>query len=229
MNRRAVRGGVAAVAWLPAAWLAAAGQASPEGASVGGIVYLHNAPAEGAVVYLLVDGASPTHSLTPALMDQRRLRFTPSVLPVAPGRPVAFRNSDPLLHNVFSPDNLGDGFDLGTYPEGEARSHTFRRPGAHLILCHVHPEMEGYVVVVPTPYHSVTEADGRFVLEDVPAGTHALHVWERRAEPHQRTITVAPRQLLRLEIHLGRRGKAPRRGERETRSSVASPDREQRG
>lgn len=209
MRRRAIGARLAA-----AACLVASGQVPAQEGTVTGVVYVHNAPAEGAVVYLLADEAPPPVPASPVVMDQRRLRFVPAALPVLPGRTVAFRNSDPLLHNIFSPDTLGDAFDLGTYPEGESRSHTFRRPGAHLILCHIHPEMEGYVFVLSTSHHSVTDADGRFTLEDVPPGTHLLHAWHRRAEANRRTITVGPHQLLRLELHLARRGETPRRRQR---------------
>lgn len=174
---------------------------------VEGVVYVRNAHSAGAVVYVITDSAHPPIVPSePVVIDQRNLHFLPDILPVLPGQAVAFRNSDPLLHNVFSPDTLGEAFDLGTYPEGEWRMHTFQRPGAHVILCHIHPEMEAHVVVIPTRHYGVVDAGGRFRIENVPPGTYPLHVWHRRAEPFQRTVRITAYNTLWLEIQLERRG-----------------------
>jgi len=189
------------------AWALTPNLAIGQGNAVTGNVFLHGVPADGAVVYLnhgsvLLD----TTTSEPFVVDQRSLRFVPQILSVLSGQEVQFRNSDPLFHNVFSPDTLGEDFNLGTYPAGQWRSHRFRRPGVHPILCHVHPEMEAYVVVVTTPYHGVSDATGRFRVENLPSGTYALEVWHSRAAPYRRTVTVRENDDLRLEIRLdGRR------------------------
>lgn len=178
-----------------------------QGNTVAGNVFLQGVPADGAVVYLKHESIpSGTTSPEALVIDQRSLRFVPQVLSVLPGQEVQFRNSDPLFHNVFSPDTLGEDFDLGTYPAGQWRSHRFHRPGVHPILCHVHPEMEAYVVVVTTPYHAVSDATGRFRVDNLPSGTYALEVWHRRAAPYRRTVNVTWSDDLRLQIRLdGRR------------------------
>lgn len=172
--------------------------------TVTGVVYVRDALSDGAVVYVVLGDEPALPPAEPALMDQRRLLFAPSILPVLPGRAVIFRNSDPLLHNVFSPYPPEEAFNLGTYPEGESRTRLFRRPGPHVILCHIHPEMEGYVVVVPTLHYAVTDSAGRFRLEGVPAGTHPLRVWHRRAAPYERRVMIGPDNTVRLEIRLAR-------------------------
>jgi hypothetical protein len=40
---------------------------------------------------------------------------------------------------------------LGTWPKGDKKPFQFNDLGAASLLCIVHPEMSGYVVVVPTP------------------------------------------------------------------------------
>ena len=196
---------------LFAAWTVTPNLAIGQGNAVTGNVFLNGMPADGAVVYLnhesvVLDTTTPE----PLVIDQRSLHFIPQVLSVLPGQEVQFRNSDPLFHNVFSPDTLGEDFDLGTYPAGQWRSHQFRRPGVHSILCHVHPEMEAYVVVVTTPYHRVSDAAGRFRVRNLPAGTYALEVWHRRAAPYRRTVTMRENDDLQLEIRLDKRQRALR-------------------
>lgn len=85
-------------------------------------------------------------------MDQKGLTFVPHVLPILVGTTVDFKNSDDVLHNVFTPSKAGDRFDLGTWGKGQMKSFTFKKPGEVVILCNVHPEMEAYIVVVETPY-----------------------------------------------------------------------------
>ena len=144
-----------------------------------------------AVVY--VDEIPGTMFSTPAehaKMDQIRRVFAPHVLPVLVGTTVDFRNSDPLAHNVFAVDECADMFDLGTWTKGEVRSYTFDGPCAAVILCNVHPEMEAYVVAVPTPYFSVTEDSGSYIIEAVPDGTYTVRVWHPQLKEVSQAVTV---------------------------------------
>lgn len=175
--------------------------------TVRGRIYAPNVPMTGAVVYLVAERPSSVPRLPPAtnpIIDQVNLRFVPRVLVVVPGTTVEFRNSDPILHNVFNPAGPGEGFNLGTYPRTDLRSRTFTEFGAHVILCHVHPEMVAYVVVVPTTYHAVVGRRGRFSIRDVPAGRFTLRVWHRRTMPFERTVEVREDRTLELELELSR-------------------------
>ena len=161
---------------------------------------------ENAVVYLV----SNEQRLSPieeqhVVIDQVNLRFVPSILVVQPGAVVEFRNSDPILHNVFSPGRSGDGFNLGTYPRNSSRYRTFDQPGTTVILCHVHPEMAAYVVVVPTQYHTLVPRNGRFRIENVPSGRYTLRVWHRRMRPLEKTLVVGSSRTVRLQLELKRR------------------------
>lgn len=164
----------------------------------------------GAVVYLIPErpDSSPASPDT-AWIDQREISFIPRVSVVSPGTTVLFRNSDPILHNVFSPPGTGAGFDLGTYPSPGARAQHFAAPGAYVILCHVHPEMVAFVVVVPTPYRAVVDAEGFFRISNVPSGRYQLHVWRRGAGPLEQEIHIVPGRVLELALELvpGRRRK----------------------
>jgi len=179
---------------------------------VDGVVTAPGFPATGAVVYLMRQGESGLAATTSeaALIDQANLRFVPRVLAIPPGTTVDFRNSDPMMHNVFSPAFSGDPFDLGTYPRTEHRSHSFDRTGVYVILCHVHPEMAAYVVVVETPHTAVVDENGRFRLDGVPPGRYLLRVWHRRIPRFEQAVIVPPDGLHRLEVDLGTAG---RRGE----------------
>ena len=81
--------------------------------------------------------------------------------------------------------------NLGTWPKGEKKSFQFNDLGSASLLCNVHPEMSGYVVVVPTPYFAVTGKDGEFEIKNVPAGTYAIRTWSEDGKPTTQSITVA--------------------------------------
>lgn len=169
--------------------------------TVMGSVTLRGLAVEGAVVYLVPVSRTAPVVAGRATIDQRRLRFSPRILVVGPGAEVAFRNSDPLLHNIFSPDEK-EPVDLGTYPEGESRSHRFERIGPHVILCNIHPEMEAWVYVAPSPWRAVSSETGEFRIADVPPGDYRLHVWHRRTSPLERALTVPPEGTSTMNLDL---------------------------
>ena len=101
-------------------------------------------------------------------IHQRGMKFIPHSIIVLRGTTVDFLNSDALNHNVYwkspKPNNLG------TWPQGETKSFTFWDPGVVTLFCNVHPEMSGYIYVVPTPFYAQVKADGSFVIRGVPQG-----------------------------------------------------------
>jgi len=143
-----------------------------------------------AVVYL----EQAAGAVTPAVvtMDQKSMQFNPHVLPVPLGSTVKFLNSDPTPHNVFSPDY--EKFNLGTWPQGQTKDHVFDKcaklPCAYTLLCRVHPEMEGFVVVLQNAFFAVSARDGRYTIANVPAGTHAVAVWHPKLKGKAQSVTV---------------------------------------
>jgi heme/copper-type cytochrome/quinol oxidase subunit 2 len=137
------------------------------------------------------------------VIDQRNLRFAPNVLAIPVGTTVEFRNSDDILHNVFSPPRRGDDFDLGTYPLNESRTHTFDETGSFVVLCHVHPEMAAWIVVSESPYVTATDEEGRFRIDSLPAGRYRRVAWYRRRMVAEDTVTIRAERAP-VTIALGR-------------------------
>lgn len=126
-------------------------------------------------------------------IDQRRMTFAPRVTVVLQGTTVDFLNSDPVGHNVYWPSISGNkklAHNMGTWPKDERKSFQFNDLGLASLLCNVHPEMSGYVVIVSTPYFAVTAKDGAFELKGVPPGTYTLKTWSEDGKPATQTITV---------------------------------------
>jgi plastocyanin len=128
------------------------------------------------------------------VMDQKGLMFQPHLLAVQQGTSVDFLNSDKVAHNVFWISISGNkklGHNLGTWPQGEKRSFKFDNPGAVPLLCNVHPEMSGYIVVAPTPYFATSDKSGSYKIENVPDGTYTVTAWHEGAKNQSKPVTVS--------------------------------------
>lgn len=144
------------------------------------VVYLRG-PVGGSAAARAPDG--------PSAIAQRDTTFEPSLLVVPAGDTVAFPNRDPFFHNVFSYSGPAR-FDLGRYPQGESKSVTFSEPGVVRVYCEVHDFMRAAVVVTENRYHARPDAEGRFRIEGVPAGTYTLVGWHADHGSVTREVTV---------------------------------------
>jgi plastocyanin len=128
------------------------------------------------------------------VIDQKGLMFQPHIVVVQQGTTVQFLNSDSVAHNVFWISVGGNkklGHNLGTWPQGEKRPFKFDNPGAVSLLCNVHPEMSGYVVVSPTPYFAKTDKSGEYKIDNVPDGSYSVTAWHEGAKNQSKPVTVA--------------------------------------
>ena len=149
---------------------------------------------ENIVVYIdSVPGKAFLPPVQPAVMDQVQMVFVPHVLVIVKGTTVNFLNDDPVQHNVYWPavsQNRKLAHNMGTWPRGIVKSFTFNELGDVPLLCKVHSEMSGYIVVVPTPYFAVTDKEGGFTIKDVPPGQYTLKTWSEEAQPTTQAVTI---------------------------------------
>jgi plastocyanin len=148
-----------------------------------------------SVVYVdSIPGKTFPASTKDPLIDQKGLKYNPTVLVVQQGTTVDFQNDDTVQHNVFWPSisgNKKEGHNLGTWPKGEKRSFKFDQPGVVPLLCNVHPEMAGYIIVSPTPYFAETDAGGNFKIENVPDGKYNVVAWHEGMKTQTKPVDVA--------------------------------------
>ena len=127
----------------------------------------------------------------PAVIDQKHLMFMPEVLPILAGTTVKFLNSDEVLHDVFTPSPCAGDFNLGSFPPGESKTHTFEKPGCNaLILCDIHPDMQAWIVVLQNPYFAVSDSEGNYVIKGIPPGTYSLKAWFGYYRPQSVRVVV---------------------------------------
>jgi plastocyanin len=144
------------------------------------VVYLESAPL----------GAFEEPRRPTAVMNQRNEAFVPHVLAIMVGTTVEFPNSDRIYHNVFSLSKPAR-FDLGRYANGRSKSVRFDQPGIVRVFCEIHSQMNAYILVFSHPFFAMTDADGRYRLEGVPAGTYNVIAWNEGVALSPRSVSVA--------------------------------------
>jgi plastocyanin len=154
-----------------------------------GVVYLETAPR----------GAFESREPGRAVMDQRNETFVPHVLAVLAGSIVEFPNSDTTFHNVFSLSKT-KRFDLGRYAVGRSKSVRFDRPGVVRVFCDIHSHMNAFILVFSHPFFDLTDTEGRFRIEQVPAGTYTVIGWYEGEARTSRAVTVTAGAAADLEL-----------------------------
>jgi plastocyanin len=160
-----------------------------------------------------------------AVMDQRNMMFTPTVLPVTAGTLVRFPNSDNIHHSVYS-FSPAKRFELPLYAGVSADPVLFDKTGVVTLGCNIHDWMVGYIVVLDTPYFVKTGADGKAHF-DVPAGTYQLEVWHPQVvgAANAETIVLADGAPVTRAAHLSLTPEPPRSAEERMREFMKKKNR----
>ena len=147
------------------------------------VLYVDRSGGLGYAVVFLPD-APPAGGPPPAAraaVNQRNFIFEPQVLAVRSGQTVRFTSDDPANHNVRVQDSSpANTFSIHT-GSGSVGPHTHAfgpaPPGLALALsCDIHPWMAAWVYVFEHDRFAVTNTDGTFRIDGVPAGRHRLSV-----------------------------------------------------
>lgn len=113
------------------------------------------------------------------LIDQVGCRFIPHVAVLHEKQQALFKSSDPVAHNVrlqgFS-NSLN--FMLPANGELPRPLASERRPMP--MACDIHPWMKGFVMVFDHPFFALTDEQGNFEIEGVPAGKQNIVVWQEK-------------------------------------------------
>src|SRR5690348_3316260 len=131
-----------------------------------------------------VPATAPAPSAKPILIDQKDCHYAPHTLVAPVGSKIEITNSDPILHNVHGYQTTDDGpqtlFNIAQPVRGQKTpvDTPLTKPGILALSCEAgHPWMSGYVFVAEHPYVVTTNADGEFVIPNVPPGTYRLKLW----------------------------------------------------
>jgi plastocyanin len=153
-----------------------------------------------AVIYL--EGSFPKPKM-PATkqMSQKDLAFLPVLLPVQLGTRVEFPNLDDTYHNIFS-FSPAKRFDLGRYRADERPipSVLFDVPGLVTVRCDIHEHMRALILVLDTPYFTMSESDGHFRLSGLPPGHYTLKAWLTSKTTREQPVNLTNGSTLKVDF-----------------------------
>lgn len=153
-----------------------------------------HSPEDSVLIWIAgIENVDAAHPEKPVILDQKDLRFDPSLLPVRQHSTVHIRNSDPVYHNVFSLSSTKK-FNVGRRPQGEYMDVTFDKPGVIDVYCDIHSNMHAVIYVMPPRVLTWTKTKGgeSFRLKDIPAGSYQLKLYALGYEERSISIEVIP-------------------------------------
>jgi plastocyanin len=135
----------------------------------------------------------------PVVMDQNGCRYMPHVMGVMVNQTFKVLNSDGLLHNVHSLPEVNSSFNRAMPANVKEAEYTFSKPEAPFkIKCDVHPWMGAWVGVFDHPFFAVSDENGNYKIDGLPAGTYEIEAWHefKRFPAQTQTVTVGGDETL---------------------------------
>ena len=138
-----------------------------------------------AIVYLegITQGKKFGRNLR-VILDQRKCEYLPHILLLPLQGQLEIVNDDRVLHNVHAYDldaEMKTLFNIAQPIKGQRtpiKQTPKKKAGLVLTTCDAgHPWMSAHIMYTEHPYYAVTDANGSFILNDVPSGAYTLKMW----------------------------------------------------
>lgn len=117
---------------------------------------------------------------TPVVLDNVNCRFVPHAVFVRTGQKMILKNSDPVGHNCHI--TTFNNEHNPTLPANSEAEVTFdvadSRPGN--VTCDLHKWMDSVIFIRDNPYVAITDADGKFTIENLPEGDWEFQFWHKK-------------------------------------------------
>lgn len=155
-----------------------------------------------AVVKIL--GAKGTPALKKGGLDQVKCEFVPHAQVLPTGSTLVITSSDSVLHNSHGFYEDGStAFNIAVPIVGMEISKKLEKPGIIRLRCDAgHTWMSAYVVVLDEPFYALTDADGNFAIEGVPAGNYEMEVWQEWLGGHREPVSVKENETTTVNVAL---------------------------
>ncbi len=130
------------------------------------------------VVYIKEISRGKDFDLPPArrFLDQKHCRYEPHILLVPANGTLDMKSSDATLHTIHMEGAAT--YNLPFPFPNQVISRTMPSPGVVNLKCNGgHVWMNAELFVARHPYYTVTDAEGKFELTNVPAGQYVLVAW----------------------------------------------------
>lgn len=136
-------------------------------------IYLRKAPKD-------IDPSLKASKEKEVVFDNKGCRYIPHAAVIRTDQSVRFTSSDAVAHNIhtYTLGNPQQNFILQANDKtGTAIAMKAGETLPMPVKCDIHPWMRATMLVVDHPYAAVTDKDGKFKIEGLPAGEHSFRVW----------------------------------------------------
>jgi hypothetical protein len=136
----------------------------------------------------------------PVVVDQVGCIFAPHVIGAMVGQEIAFRNSDPVSHNIRGSPTRNLVFN-NVFASKVTIKTKFDAPEIGIPLkCDIHFWMSSYVHIMPHPFFAITGDDGSFVISGVPPGEYTLLVWHESLKSKTEAISLTVGEVKEVQF-----------------------------
>ena len=155
-----------------------------------------------AVVKII--GAQGTPAPKKGGLDQVKCEFVPHVQVLPAGSTLVITSSDSVLHNSHGIYEDGStAFNIAVPIVGMEMGKKLEKPGIIKLRCDAgHTWMSAYVMVLDEPFYALTDADGNFTIEGVPAGNYEMEVWQEWLGKYRRRVSVKENETTTVNVAL---------------------------
>lgn len=157
----------------------------------------------------------------PVPVTIKKCRIDPHVSIGFVGGEYIFRNDDEILHTIQLKLGLAYQKEVSSRPlEDGASIYNFALPkkgieikkpikhwhhysddtGFIQVRSNIHTWIRGIIFIFDHPYGTVTDANGTFVIEDIPPGEYVLNVWHEGFGMKDKRITVGSGVTEEVEV-----------------------------
>jgi len=117
--------------------------------------------------------------------DQKGCRFLPHALILRTDQTIEILSDDPISHNthVYPIRQDGKNEAIAANDRSGSVKWQFSLPEKMptTVKCDIHTWMEARWLIIDHPYAAITDKEGRFKIENIPAGEHNFLIWHERA------------------------------------------------
>ncbi len=117
-------------------------------------------------------------------INQQHCEYSPHITILPFKQNLEIVNNDPILHNVHAYSAATTSrsmFNIAQPIKGQrttVKQNQLNTPGLMTATCDAgHPWMSAYIMVVEHPYFSITDADGKFSMDNIPPGNYTVKMW----------------------------------------------------
>jgi len=146
------------------------------------------------VVVYIKDAPNAPKMAVPAKapeLDQKSCKFHPHIQILPAGGTLEVLNNDGILHNIHT-------YPKNNPPVNQAQPKfktkmpiKFEKPDTIRLSCDVHTWMNGWLIVAPNAWYTVSGPDGTFKIENVAPGTYTVSFWQETLGTQTAQVTVA--------------------------------------